>query len=223
MRLPHGGRKGARPWRRREDELTTANRRTTLAYSVQTYTFTLLVDGPDLLGAANLEALFEAGCDDALFGTRDHIQYADFDREALNFAEAIGSAIRDIERAVPGARVLHIEPEELVSLTAIAKRTGRTRECVRLWAEGRRGPGGFPSAVRWVDAKTRVWRWSDVVEWLTKAGVQVEAGLGDVDVIVTFNGLLEAIHHIPRLEDERSAVAEFVREHEELRDLLMTV
>ncbi|HEU5244121.1 MAG TPA: hypothetical protein VFU33_06950 [Gaiellaceae bacterium] len=186
-----------------------------------TYTFTLLIDGPDLQSEENIEALFEAGCDDALFGARDHIQYADFDREASNFAEAVSSAIRDIESTVPDARVLHIEPEEFVSLTAIADRTGKSRECVRLWAEGARGPGGFPSAVRWIDARTRVWRWLDVVGWLPQVGVNLEAA-HDIEVVVTFNGLLEAKNHLNRIagSEEREAVADFVREHEELRDLL---
>ena len=56
---------------------------------MEPYTFTLLIAGPDLQTDANLDALFEAGCDDATFGNRDRIQYADFNREAPNLAEAI--------------------------------------------------------------------------------------------------------------------------------------
>lgn len=179
-----------------------------------THTFTLLIDGPDLQT--------EAGCDDALFGARDHIQCADFDRDAPNFAVAVGSAIRDVERAISGARVLRVEPEEFVSLAAIAERTGKSRECVRLWAEGQRGPGGFPSALRWIDARTRLWRWSDVVEWLTKNSVVVTTTPDDADVIVTINSLLEMSNHIQRLtgKDERDAVVALVRDHDELRSLL---
>ena len=45
--------------------------------------FTLIVDGPDLQDASLIDAVFEAGCDDAAIGRIDGIQYADFDREAV--------------------------------------------------------------------------------------------------------------------------------------------
>jgi hypothetical protein len=187
------------------------------------FTFTLLIDGPDLQSDENLEALFEAGCDDATIGSRDHIQYADFDREAATLAEAIASAIRDVQTAVPNARVLRVEPEEFVSLTAIAQRTERSREYIRLLAEGERGPGGFPSPVRWIDARTRVWRWGDVAEWFeTSMGTTPPRGHVDIDVIVMFNSLLEARFHAGRLsrQRDRQILSEFVREDDELRDLL---
>jgi len=189
-----------------------------------TFAFTLLVDGPDLQSEQNLDALFEAGCDDATFGSREHIQYADFHRQAPTLAQALSSAIRDVQAAVPGSRVLRVEPEEFVSLSAIATRTHRSREYVRLLAEGKRGPGGFPSAVRWIDARTRVWRWSDVAEWFETCMGKAPAPRTDVDVIVIFNGLLEAGRHVQRLsrDQDREAVAEFVREDEELRSLLGT-
>ena len=42
----------------------------------------------------------EAGCDDALVGSRDGVIFADFDREAPSSAEAIISAVRQIESVV---------------------------------------------------------------------------------------------------------------------------
>ena len=50
------------------------------------------------------DALFEAGCDDATFATSNDVQVAGFDREAVDFAEAVASAIKAVESAVPGAR-----------------------------------------------------------------------------------------------------------------------
>jgi hypothetical protein len=187
-----------------------------------TYAFTLLIEGPDLQDEERLEALFEAGCDDATFGSRDSIQYGDFDREAPSLAEAIRSAIGDVQAAVPEARVVRVEPEEFVSMKAVADRTGLTKEYVRLLAEGKRGPGGFPAVVRWVDAKTRLWMWSDVAEWFeTRLGKHVTV-TGETHAVAAFNGILEVRRHAPRLlsEEERAAVAEFVREDEELRTLL---
>lgn len=66
--------------------------------------FTLIVDGSDLQTEPLIDALFEAGCDDATVGRTDGVQYIDFDREAESLGEAINSAVRDVEQ-VKGVRV----------------------------------------------------------------------------------------------------------------------
>ena len=71
------------------------------------YQFTLLVEGPDLQSDKSIDALFEAGCNDALVGRTDGIQYLDFDREAPNPESAILSAIADVER-LPGVEVIRL-------------------------------------------------------------------------------------------------------------------
>jgi predicted DNA-binding transcriptional regulator AlpA len=188
----------------------------------RTFTFTLLIEGPDLQDEDRLAALFEAGCDDATFGSRDSLQFADFDREASSLAEALRSAIRDIKSAVPEAHVVRVEPEEFVSLKAIADRVGFSKQYVQMLADGERGPGSFPSVVRWVDSKTRVWRWSDVADWVeTRLGRPI-AHAGDAHMVAVFNGLLEATHHVLRVEDgsAREELTEFIREDEEIRVLL---
>ena len=55
-----------------------------------TFHFTLIVNGPDLQDDSHIDALFEAGCDDATVGNSDGVQYVDFDREASNFDQAGG-------------------------------------------------------------------------------------------------------------------------------------
>ena len=74
--------------------------------------FTLIVDGRDLQDDAFIDALFEAGCDDAMVGRTGGIQYLDFDREAATRAEAIRSAITDVERvdSVHVVRIATAEP-----------------------------------------------------------------------------------------------------------------
>ena len=69
--------------------------------------FTLIVDGPDLQDDTLIDALFEAGCDDAAIGQVDGIQYADFDREAASLDRAILSAVADLER-IEGVEVVRI-------------------------------------------------------------------------------------------------------------------
>lgn len=86
-------------------------------------------------------------------------------------------------------RVQRVEPDDLVSLSAIAARVGRSVESIRLLAEGKRGAGGFPTPVAHVDAKTRLWDWGAVAEWWSEnvgdagplaQGAQFLAALNDV-------------------------------------------
>ncbi len=132
------------------------------------YEFTMIVEGPDLQDDANVEALFEAGCDDATVGRVGGVQYLDFDREAESLPSAVASAAEAIEAAVPGARVVHLEPDDLVSMAEIAERTGRTRESVRLLVSAERGPGGFPAPATHFRRRHRMWRWQQVAVWFAK-------------------------------------------------------
>lgn len=85
------------------------------------YAFTITLRGRDPLTEAHQNALFEAGCDDATFGEQDGEYFADFTREAVSFAEAVGSAIRQVESAVPGLAVVRVEREHpsTASLAAV--------------------------------------------------------------------------------------------------------
>ena len=80
------------------------------------FSFTLIVEGADLLADEAQEALFEAGCDDATFSICAGVQTGEFDREAKEFAEAVASAIKAVESAVPGARVVEIHREREVAV-----------------------------------------------------------------------------------------------------------
>lgn len=124
--------------------------------------FTLVVHGG--LDDAIVDALFEAGCDDATLGEVDGVGYAEFIREAPSFGDALRSAIEQVE-SVPGLTVSRVEPDDLVTLSEIAQRLGRSRESVRLLASGERGSGDFPAPVSHLKARTRLWRWSEVAGW----------------------------------------------------------
>jgi hypothetical protein len=154
-----------------------------------THQFTIIVDGPDLQEEAHVQALFEAGCDDATVGRVGTLQYLDFDREAEIFAEAVLSATTAIETAVPEARVIHLEPDDLVTMAEIAERTGRTRESVRLLTSGQRGPGGFPAPATHFKSRYRMWRWQAVAAWFAEAlgETQVVGDPGRAQFITAFN------------------------------------
>jgi hypothetical protein len=179
-------------------------RNMTMNATTKTHNFTLFVTGQDILDDETMDALFEAGCDDALLGERDGAQYAVFDREADTFSEALASAIHTLRSTVPELQVVRIEPDELVTLASIAERSGRSREYIRLLATGERGPGGFPAPVAYADHKTRLWHWPDVAHWLTehdKAEVEVDAEAADL--VAAMNAAYGLREHGRQLRSER--------------------
>lgn len=130
------------------------------------YEFTLVMRVPNILESEVVDR-FHAVCDDATFGEVDGVQYADFVRQAKSLRQAVRSAMRDVRRALPGAQYVRVEPDELVSAADIAMRLDRSRESVRLWIQGDRGPGGFPAPVAHVRSRSPRWRWTEVTDWLT--------------------------------------------------------
>jgi hypothetical protein len=176
---------------------------------MNTYSFVLLIRGTDILDERYADALFEAGCDDALFGERSAVRYADFDREGPSLAHAVSSAIQAIETAVPGARVVRVEPDDFVTLAGIARRVGRSRESVRLLSEGLRGPGKFPEPVSWIDGKQSIWQWADVAAWFESALGKRVPEAEFADFLAAMNAALELRWRSTRLstDDEREEVA----------------
>jgi hypothetical protein len=160
---------------------------------MERYQFTLIVEGSDLQSDDLIDALFEVGCDDALVGRTDGIQYLDFDREISSLEEAVLSVIADIEQ-LDNVEVVRIADAGLVSMADIAARMGRTRESVRLLIAGERGPGGFPPPVTDPRSRYRLWRWSEVERWLATE-LDVGAQPGDEHVLAAINAGLELRQH----------------------------
>jgi hypothetical protein len=107
------------------------------------------------------DALYEAGLSDAgIEGT-----LVDVDRDANSLLLAVTSAVDDI-RHVPGLRAVAVEHDDAVTLSDAAQRLGRrTAESLRLLAEGKRGPGGFPLPIA-DTGKVRVYSWTEITQWL---------------------------------------------------------
>jgi hypothetical protein len=131
-----------------------------------THTFTLILGDSPRIDEEIARRLFDAGCDDALPGVRHGVSLVEFDREASSFREAVVSAIEDVKKADCGLRVSRIEPDDLVSMAEMARRSGRTRESIGQLASGSRGPRGFPWPVRAVATKSPLWSWAQAAEWL---------------------------------------------------------
>lgn len=138
---------------------------------------------------ARLDALFDAGCDDATFSGKDGMTFASFSREAPSLLEAVVSAIGAVE-SVDGIEVVHVDPDELVWASEIAARTGRSRQSIEQLVKGRRGPGGFPPPASHA-TRNPLWRWSEVESWFAR----YEGRPADVErslVLGAINGALQA-------------------------------
>jgi hypothetical protein len=130
--------------------------------SVRSHVFTVLLNRRPT--DAELNKLIDDGLDDATFGIERGVSVVEFDREAPSLAQAVASAVRDLEAA--GLRAIRVIDEDLVTLADIADRLGQSRESVRRYANGDRGPGGFPPPVNPARDGTLFYRWSEVAPWM---------------------------------------------------------
>jgi hypothetical protein len=155
------------------------------------FNFVLVLRGASEPDSRLEDALYEAGCDDAILSFRNGIAYLEFDREAGSLEKAIVSAVRDVERADAGIQVIRVEPGDLVNGPEIARRVQVTREYIRLLAQGRRGKGDFPAPQSGITGKTLVWSWAEVVGWLFQHDMLEEKFL--VDMAETIRDLNDAL------------------------------
>lgn len=77
---------------------------------MQVQQFTLILSGINEVTEEAADALFEAGCDDGSFASRDGVAFVMFDREGPSLREAIESAIADVQSA--GFGVLRVETDD---------------------------------------------------------------------------------------------------------------
>jgi hypothetical protein len=115
-----------------------------------------------------LDALFEAGCDDATIGVGSPGSIAlDFAREAASAEEAVRSAIADVRTAIPGAELVEVGPD-LVNLADLAEMVGCSRQNVRKYAQGemRRVRRRFPAPVH--TGQHSLYRLAEVLGWFDR-------------------------------------------------------
>lgn len=108
-----------------------------------------------------VEALADAGCDDATIGIGQRGRIAlDFAREADSALEAIRSAVHAVRHAIPGAELVEASPD-LVGLTDVAELVGCTRQNIRKLMVGNLGT--FPVAVH--EGTQSLWHLRPVLTW----------------------------------------------------------
>lgn len=158
---------------------------------MENYEFAVVLGGIDDLTTAVEDALFESGCDDGTLCMSNRVLRIFFSRDAPSLRKAILSAIRDVESAGVGASVTRVEPDEIVNASEIARRLGISREAVRLYAVGERGPGGFPSPIAGDRLNQRLWRWTDVCDWVVRHKLPYKVDETGASEIAVINAMLD--------------------------------
>ncbi|KIN15816.1 helix-turn-helix transcriptional regulator [Halomonas sp. KHS3] len=166
------------------------------------YVFTLKYQMAD--SDSDLDALVErlgaAGCDDALVGVGQPGRLAlEFSREADSAAEAVHSALVDVKKAIPSARLIEASPD-LVGLTDVADVVGVSRQAMRKLMLTHRAT--FPVPVH--EGSASIWHLAEVLDWLmTRGGYHIDVGVLDIaKVALEVNIAKEAIRHPVRSREE---------------------
>lgn len=138
--------------------------KTEVDLKMKNYDFTLAFSLPDGMDEAGqlTDALFEAGCDDALVGTGvSGVIALDFSREAESADAAIESAIKNVMIAVPGAELIETKPD-LVGVSDLAGMLDCTRQNMRKYTIKN---SDFPAPV--FTGKLQLWHLNEVAGWFS--------------------------------------------------------
>ncbi len=161
-------------------------------------TFSLILSNVSEITDALEDALFEAGCDNALIFSKNKIVYLDFVSDTNNFKATVNDAINSVEKI--GYKAARVEPADLVTASEIARRINKSREYVRLLINGERGKGNFPIPLAGVTTKTNIWSWLEVVNWLYRENkLEDIESIERAEIIWSINRTLETRKYSERL------------------------
>ncbi len=146
-----------------------------------------------------LDALFDAGCDDALVGVGQAGSIAlEFDRDAPDAVEAVRSAIADVRTAIPDAEIVEVNPD-LVGMSGIADLLGCSRQMVRKFTLSK--SSGFPKPVH-AGTALALWHLVEVVDWAQqseKYRKQLSSAISEIAMATwTFNLEIQRVRHAAR-------------------------
>ena len=150
-----------------------------------------------------VEALAEAGCDDAIVGTGHPGRIAlEFSREAKSAQRAIDSAIDNVQTALPGAELIEAAPD-YVGLTEIAEIIGISRQALRKQMISRLD---FPRPIHC--GHPSLWHLAPVLEWLVQQrAYRVGQALEDIARHNMYLNTRQQSQQVKTLERKRTATA----------------
>ena len=125
-----------------------------------------LVDNQD--SNEYLDALFENGCDDATISTGQlGMLSLSFTREAINASVAVESAINDVKKAIPSAKLVEATPD-IVNISEISSILGHSRQYTRKLFNSETSSLPAPIHI----GNPSIWHLSEVLDWLKSLGKQ---------------------------------------------------
>ena len=153
-----------------------------------------------------VERLGEAGCDDALVGVGQPGRIAlKFAREAESAKRAIVSALEDVKKAIPAAKLIEAGPD-FVGLTDVADMLGMSRQNMRKLMLAHAAT--FPAPIH--EGSAAVWHLEPVLQWLrSKGGYDISQEQIDVAHIAMQINLVKAAARLdlPMQREVRTLVA----------------
>lgn len=140
-----------------------------------TLKYQLSANDDDLDGI--VERLGAGGCNDALIGVGQAGRIAmEFTREAASAGDALISALSDVKRLLPEAKLIEAAPD-FVGLSDVAEVMGMTRQNIRKLMV--KHSASFPPPVH--EGSAAVWHLADVLAWLkAKGAYQIAPGVAEV-------------------------------------------
>src|SRR6266436_2430462 len=113
-----------------------------------------------------VERLGEAGCDDALIGIGQPGRIAlRFTRQAESARRAIVSALEDVKKVIPAAKLIEAGPD-FVGLTDVADMLGMSRQNIRKLTLAHAAT--FPAPVH--EGSAAIWHLEAVLQWFRGKG-----------------------------------------------------
>jgi hypothetical protein len=142
-----------------------------------------------------VEALYEAGCADATIGIgRLGMIAIDFDRDAASARAAIESAIRDVRKVIPHAKLIEASPD-YVGLTEAAEIAGFSRQNMRKLML--KDTHSFPVAVH--VGNPAVYHLDAVLKWFKDVRkIEIRDDLVEVSAITRQINVAKELTQIPK-------------------------
>jgi predicted DNA-binding transcriptional regulator AlpA len=168
------------------------------------FRFKLATDDAD--AGEVVERLGEAGCHDALIGIGQPGRIAlRFTREAESAKSAIVSALEDVKKAIPAAKLIEAGPD-FVGLTDVADMLGMSRQNMRKLMLAH--AANFPAPVH--EGSAALWHLEPVLQWFrSKGGYDISQEQIDVAHIAMQINLIKAADRLelPMQREVRALVA----------------
>lgn len=129
---------------------------------MHTFAFSVTVSGLDIDNTEQLDTLIATADFILIAGDTDGVTSLDVEIDATSGEEALKRFV-DYLLAYPEVKIERVS-EDLVNTSEIALRLDVSRETVRTWAQGARGPADFPHH-RAIIGGQKIWAWATVYAW----------------------------------------------------------